>query len=91
MTISPRIATVTLAAIGLSLAACDSAAENQTEDLAEAVDESYEAEAGLEEAMAEGTPEEAEVDAYADDLRDEGEQIKDDLEDAADEMDATPQ
>ena len=75
----------------LALAACDSAAENEVEQTAEAIDESYEAEAGVERSLAEGTPQEAAVDDYADRLETEGEEIKDNLEDAADEMDATPQ
>jgi len=75
----------------LALAACDSAAENEVEQTAEAIDESYEAEAGVERALAEGTPQEAAVDDYADRLETEGEEIKDNLEDEADEMDASPQ
>lgn len=79
------------AAFGLSLAACDSAAENQVEQTATAIDESYEAEADLVESMEAGGPNERAAERQADALRAEGEQIKDDLEDAADEMDRTPQ
>ncbi len=75
----------------LALAACDSTAENQTEDVAEAIDESYEAEADMVEAVEEGGPNEEVAEQQADVIRAEGEQIKDDLEDAADELDATPQ
>lgn len=84
-------AAAVLLAPALALAACDSAAENQTEEIAEAVDESYEAEADLLEATEEGGPGEAAAEDSADALRAEGEQVKDDLEDAADELDATPQ
>lgn len=78
-------------AFGLALAACDSAAENQVEQTATAIDESYEAEADLVESMEAGGPNERAAERQADALRAEGEQIKDDLEDAADEMDRTPQ
>jgi hypothetical protein len=86
-----HFAAAVLLAPVLALAACDSEAENQTEDIAEGIDESYEAEADLVEAIEEGGPMEDAADDRADVLREEGEQIKDDLEDAADEMDATPQ
>ena len=75
----------------MALAACDSAAENQTEDIAEAIDESYEAEADMVEAIEEGGPNEEVAEERADMLREEGERTKDDLEDAADELDDTPQ
>lgn len=74
-----------------SLAACDSAAENEVEDQAEAIDESYEADADLVEALDEGGPDGAASEMEADEMRAEGEEIKDDLENAADEMDDTPQ
>ena len=87
-----RLAAATvLAASALSLAACDSAAENQTEEVAEAIDESYEAEADMVEAIEDGGPREDAAEAQADAIRAEGEQIKDDLENAADELDASPQ
>lgn len=79
------------AAMGLALAACDSEAEEQVEEQATAIDESYEAEANLEESLAAGGPNEEAVEQHADSLREEGEEIKDDLEDAADEMDTDPQ
>ncbi|MES2699556.1 MAG: hypothetical protein V4647_08095 [Pseudomonadota bacterium] len=84
-------AAAALLAPALALAACDSSAENQTEEIAEAVDKSYEAEADLLEAAEEGGPNEAAAESSADVLRAEGEQVKDDLEDAADELDAAPQ
>ncbi len=91
MTRMRTIGAAMVLATGLTLAACDSQAENEVEDLAEAVDESYEAEAGLEEALAEGGPNEEAVDEYADQLRAEGEAEKDDLEDMADNLDDIPQ
>ena len=80
-----------VAATGLSLAACDSEAENQVEQTATAIDESYEAEADLIEGMEAGGPNEEAAEERADALREEGEELKDDLENAADEMDETPQ
>lgn len=80
-----------VAATGFALAGCDSQAENEVEEQATAIDEAYEADAELEEAMTEGGPEEAAGEAKADALREEGEETKDKLEDEADEMDAAPQ
>lgn len=79
------------ACFAMTLAACDSAAENQVEQTAEAIDESYEAEADLIEAVEAGGPNEEAADAQADALREQGEEIKDHLEDEADTMDAAPQ
>lgn len=79
------------AATGFALAGCDSKAENEVEEQATALDEAYEADANLEEAMTEGGPDEAAGEAKADQLRETGEETKDRLEDEADEMDATPQ
>ena len=53
--------------------------------------ESYEAEADINRALAEGSPQEEAVDEGADRLEAEGEAIKDDLENQADDMDAAPQ
>lgn len=83
------IATAT--GLTFALTACDSEAENQVEETATAIDESYEAEADLVEAVEAGGPNEQAAETEADALREEGEQIKDDLEDAADEMDRLPQ
>ena len=80
-----------LVACGLALAACDSRAENEVEQTAEAIDESYEAEADLVESMEAGGPNEEAAEAKADALREEGEELKDDLENSADEMDRAPQ
>ena len=75
----------------LGLAGCDSAAENQTEEIAEALDDQAEAEADLVEALEEGGPNEDATEAQADQMRREGEELKDHLEDEADTMDSTPQ
>lgn len=85
------VATAVVAGAALSLVACDSGAENQMEDQAEAIDESYEAEADVMRDAADGTATEDMVDDQADALEAEGEQIKDNMEDAADDMDAAPQ
>ena len=82
---------ITTAALAFALAGCDSAAENEVEQTAEAIDESYEAEAALVEAQEAGGPSEAAAEQQADALRKEGEEIKDHLEDEADELDSTPQ
>lgn len=86
-----KLAVLAAVSLGLSSAACDSQAENQVEETATAIDESYEAEADIVESIEQGGPNEAAAEAQADALRDEGEEIKDDLEDAADDMDAAPQ
>ena len=86
-----RVIFAAVAATGFALAGCDSQAENEVEEQATAIDESYEAEANVEEALTEGTPEEEAGEAKADALREEGEEIKDRLEDEADELDETPQ
>ena len=86
-----RLIFTVVAATGLALAGCDSQTENQVEQQATALDEAYEADADLEEAMTADGPEEAAGEAKADALREKGEEIKDHLEDEADEMDALPQ
>ena len=80
-----------VAAGGFALAGCDSKAENEVEEQAEAIDEAYEADANLEEALTEGGPDEEVGEDTADALREQGEETKDRLEDEADEMDSTPQ
>ena len=80
-----------VAATGFALAGCDSQAENEVEEQATAIDEAYEADANLEEAITEGGPEEKAGEQKADALRETGEKTKDKLEDEADEMDAAPQ
>jgi outer membrane murein-binding lipoprotein Lpp len=86
-----RVIFIAVAATGFALAGCDSRAENEVEEQATAIDEAYEADADLEEAMTEGGPDEKAGEAKADALREEGEETKDRLEDEADEMDAAPQ
>ena len=79
------------AASGLALAGCDSEAENQVEQTATAIDEADEAQADLIESMEAGGPNEEAAETQADAIRERGEETKDELEDAADEMDSTPQ
>lgn len=86
-----KLAIIAAAGLGLSLAACDSQAENQVEETATAIDEADEAEADLIEAMEEGGPNEEAAEVQADAIRERGEETKDELEEAADDMDATPQ
>ena len=86
-----RVIFAAVAATGFALAGCDSQAENEVEEQATALDEAYEADANLEEAMTEGGPDEKAGEAKADQLRDTDEETKDRLEDEADEMDAAPQ
>lgn len=84
-------ALIAISSFGLALSACDSAAENEVERTAEAIDESYEADATILENTEAGGPNEEAARQQADELRAKGEEIKDRLEDEADEMDATPQ
>ncbi len=74
-----------VAAMGLSLAACDSAAENEMEDGAEVMEEQAEAEIDQMEDSGMMT------DDQADAMEDNVEAEADAMEDAADDMDATPQ
>ena len=76
---------------GFALAGCDSQAENEVEQTATAIDEADEAQADLIESMEAGGPNEEAAETQADAIRERGEETKDRLEDAADEMDATPQ
>jgi len=79
------------AALGLGLAACDSEAENQVEEIATGIDERAEADADILEATEKGGPSEEAAEKQADQIREEGEETKDRLEDEADEMDPDPQ
>jgi hypothetical protein len=85
------IALASAAAIGASLAACDSEAENQVEQIATGIDERAEANADILEASEAGGPNEEAAEERADAIREQGEETKDHLEDEADEMDDTPQ
>ena len=80
-----------LAVLGLALGACDSEAEDQVEQTAEAIDEADEAQADLVESLEAGGPNEEAAEEQADAIRERGEETKDRLEDMADEMDSTPQ
>ena len=80
-----------VAASGFALAGCDSQAENEVEQTAEAIDEADEAQADLIEAVEAGGPNEEAAEEQADAIRERGEETKDHLENEADEMDATPQ
>lgn len=88
--ITRSAAVITAALLGLTLAACqnDTPAQKEIEQQAEAIDESYEAEAEVVESLAEGAPkaEQKAAEAQADQLRATGEQIKDDLKDEAKEL-----
>lgn len=85
------VAIASAAALGVSLAACDSQAENQVEEIAEGIDERAEAEADILEASEAGGPNEEAAEIQADAIRRDGEETKDHLEDEADTMDAAPQ
>ena len=74
-----------------TLAGCDSQAENEVEETATAIDEADEAQADLIEAVEAGGPNEEAAEVQADAIRERGEETKDQLEDAADEMDPEPQ
>jgi outer membrane murein-binding lipoprotein Lpp len=80
-----------VAATGFAMAGCDSQAENQVEETATAIDEADEAQADLIEAVEAGGPNEEAAEVQADAIRERGEETKDELEDAADEMDPEPQ
>ena len=79
------------AAFMLSLAGCDSQAENEVELQAEAIDEAAEGEARMTEAFGQGGPNEEAANDAAVNIAEEGEETKDKLEDMADEMDEAPQ
>jgi hypothetical protein len=90
-TMLKTFATLSLGALGLALAGCDSQAENEVELQAEAIDEAAEGDARMVEAFGQNTPEEGESNDAAVNIAEEGEQTKDELEDMADEMDEAPQ
>jgi regulator of protease activity HflC (stomatin/prohibitin superfamily) len=79
-----------VAALGLGLAACDSAQENAVENQADAVEETADAQADAIREAAEGTATEAAAEATADAVEATGEAKADALEDKADKMDAAP-
>ena len=75
----------TVFAMGLSVAACDSAAENQAEDEAEAYEDVQDGKIEQAEAAGEITEDQA------DEAKEVVEDQADAMEDQADEMDATPE
>ena len=82
-----------VAAMGLSVAACDSKKENAAEDQAQAVRESGDARADSMEATGEamgGTAENS-MDAKADAMREAGDAKADKMEDNADKNDKAPE
>jgi len=84
--VKPALAIVPLSVLALSLAGCDSPAQEQVDQQAEAIDKSYEAQADVVESLAEGAPEadQQAAEKRADALRDKGEDIKDELKESAD-------
>jgi hypothetical protein len=87
------IVTASAGILVLSASACsdNTEAQDQIRDQAEAIDQSYEAEADLEEALADGGPNEEAVGEYADALREKGERTEDQLKESAEELDDVPQ
>lgn len=86
-----RTAPILALATALGLAACGSETEAQKEvgAQAEAIEESYDAEAELVESLAEGAPEAEQnaAEARAGDLRQQGDAEREHLESMADELD----
>ena len=83
-------AVITAALLGFTLSACqnETPAQKEVKKQAEAIDDSYQAEADVVESLAEGAPktEQKAAEAQADQLRSTGEQIKDDLKKEAKEL-----
>lgn len=79
-----------LAMAGLALGACgeDSQAQQEVRQQAEAIEDSYEAEAEIVEALAAGAPEAEQqaAEAQADTLRETGQEIEDHLKEEAKEL-----
>ncbi|GEM_PF-6590633 len=70
----------------LALSACQSEAEREVKDQADAIAESYDAEADLDEALAQGAPDEAAQEKQADELRAQGEAERKHLDNMAEEL-----
>ncbi len=86
------IAIASVAALGLGVAACDSAAENAAEDQAAATEEVIDAQADAMEAAAQGTATEEAVENQADAMRESADRAADAAEDRADMLDSgTPE
>lgn len=73
-----------LGAMGFALAGCQSKAEEEVYEKAEAISESYDAEAKLLEARAKNAPDEERAEREADELRKEGDAIEKQLKEDAD-------
>ena len=75
-------------ALAWSLGGCsdDTKAENEVEAQAEAIDDAYEADAKVQDAFAENAPDEQAQHDAADRLREQGDQVRQDLKEQADEM-----
>jgi hypothetical protein len=73
-------------ALGAISCSDDTPAENQVERQAEAIDEAYEADADLQESLAQGAPDEKAQEEQADQLREQGDAVREDLKQQADEM-----
>lgn len=72
-----------VATLGLGLAGCDSKAEKEVNRQAEAIDESYEAQADVVEAMGKGSPDEEAAKKQAEELRKQGDQTEKHLKEMA--------
>jgi len=71
------------AALGLAVAGCQSKAEEEVNKQADAIGESYDAEAKLVEARAENAPDEKQAKEKAEALRAQGDKIEKDLKEHA--------
>ena len=81
-----------VALAGLALSGCGSKAQKEVDEQAKAIDKSYEAEADIKEAVAAGAPkaEQARAHNEAEALRNQGEDIKDNLQAEAKELKKVP-
>lgn len=87
---STAAAVTVLAGLGLALGACNesSPAQQEVRQQAEAIDDSYQAEAEIVESLAAGAPEAEQraAEAQADALREKGDEIQDHLKEEAKEL-----
>ncbi|MFC4254218.1 hypothetical protein GRI97_02190 [Altererythrobacter xixiisoli] len=87
MRASRHTALIAAAALGLMVSACQqSEAEREVKDQADAIEESYDAEADLQESLAQSAPDEAAVKAEADKLREQGDAERKHLDNMAEEL-----
>ncbi len=79
------IGVICAATAALAVSACDSKAQKEVDQQADAIDQSYEAEADIREAVAAGAPKDVQAQArnQAEALRNQGEAIKDHLKEEA--------